>query len=153
MLGREHAVGHPVLTDDDTGLGNRLHFELVYSYLFQGADRGVPLTLLLLSTPAPDRDTLRALGERVQSATRSADLVAHLGGGRVIMVLLGANLSGGRVAADRVETAVQSVARGPVCIGLARFRPGMKEPEDLLKVVDAALRRSEAAGGGIEMEE
>lgn len=153
MLGREHAVGHPVLTDEETGLGNRLLFELVYSYLFQAADRGVPVTLMLLTAGAPDRDTLRALGERVQRATRSADLVAHLGSGRFIMVLLGANLSGGRVAADRIETSVAGVAAGPVCIGLAQFRPGMREPDELLKAVDTALRRAEAAGGGIEMEE
>ena len=153
MLGREHAVGHPVLTDEETGLGNRLLFELVYSYLFQAADRGVPVTLLLLSAAVPARDTLRTLGERVQSATRSADLVAHLGSGRFIMVLLGANLSGGRVAADRIESAVQGAIAGPVCIGLAQFRPGMKESAELLKAVDAALRRAEAAGGGIEMEE
>jgi len=153
MLGREHAVGHPVLTDEETGLGNRLLFDLVYSYLFQAAGRGVPVTLLLFSAPAPSRDTLQALGERVQGVTRSADLVAHLGSGRFIMVLLGANLPGGRVAADRVESAVQVVAGGPVSIGLAQFRPGMKEPADLLKAVDTALRRAEAAGGGIEMEE
>ncbi len=153
MLGRELAVGHPVLTDEDTGLGNRLLFDLVYGYLFQAADRGVPVTLLLLTTPAVDRDTLRVLGERVQAATRSADLVAHLGSGRFITVLLGANLSGGRVAADRIELAVQGVATGPLSIGLAQFRPGMKEPSELLKAVDAAVRRAEAAGGGIEMEE
>ena len=36
---RDHAIGHPALTDRPTGLTNRLHFELVYSYLFQAADR------------------------------------------------------------------------------------------------------------------
>ena len=52
MLGREHSVGHPALTDTSTGLANLLHFELVYSYLFHGTDRGVPLTVMLVSTPA-----------------------------------------------------------------------------------------------------
>ena len=46
---RDHAIGHPALTDRPTGLANRLHFELVYSYLFQAADRGVAMTVLLLS--------------------------------------------------------------------------------------------------------
>jgi len=151
LLGREHAIGHPALTDEHTGLANRLHFELVYSYLFNGADRGVPLTLMLLSTPAPDRDTMRVLGERIQATTRTSDLVAHLGDGRFITILLGTNLSGGRIAADRVETALQNVAVGTVSIGLASYRPEMKESADLLKTVDEALRRAEAAGGGVEL--
>ncbi len=151
MLGREHAIGHPALTDEYTGLANRLHFELVYSYLFNGADRGVPLTLMLLSTPAPDSDTMRALGERIQATTRTSDLVAHLGGGRFIVILLGTNLSGGRIAADRVEMALQSVSVGTVSIGLASYRPEMKESSDLLKAVDEALQRAEAAGGGVEL--
>lgn len=150
-LGREHAIGHPALTDEPTGLANRLHFELVYSYLFNGADRGVPLTLMLVSTPAPEQQTLRALGERIQATTRTSDLVAHLGGGRFIIILLGTNLSGGRIAADRVEMALQSVAVGALSIGLAAYRSEMKESSDLLKAVDDALRRAEAAGGGVEL--
>ena len=151
MLGREHAIGHPALTDEHTGLANRLHFELVYSYLFNGADRGVPLTLMLLSTPAPDNDTMRVLGERIQATTRTSDLVAHLGGGRFIVILLGTNLSGGRIAADRVEMGLAGVAVGAVAIGLATYRPEMKESSDLLKAVDEALQRAEAAGGGVEL--
>lgn len=151
LLGREHAIGHPALTDEHTGLANRLHFELVYSYLFNGADRGVPLTLMLLTTPAPDRDALRMLGERIQATTRTSDLVAHLGGGRFIVILLGTNLSGGRIAADRMEVALEGVAAGPVAIGLATYRVEMKESSDLLKAVDEALQRAEAAGGGVEL--
>lgn len=152
MLGREHALGHPALTDKETGLANRLHFELVYSYLFHGADRGVPLTLMLLSTPAPSPEVMHALGERLQRSTRSSDLVAHLGGGRFIVILLGTNLSGGRIAADRVESAVADVAPGPISIGLAQYQPEMKESEDLLHAVDDALRLAESAGGGVEMQ-
>jgi GGDEF domain-containing protein len=153
MLGREHALGHPALTDEQTGLANRLHFELVYSYLFHGADRGVPLTLLLLSTPAPTPDVMRSLGERIQATTRTADLVAHLGNGRFIVILMGTNLSGGRIAADRVEMALEGVAMGPVSIGLAHYQPDHRESSQLLKAVDEALRRAEAAGGGVELQD
>lgn len=153
MLGREHAIGHPALTDESSGLANRLHFELVYSYLFEGADRGVPLTLLLISTPAPTPDVMRALGERIQDIARSSDLVAHLGNGRFVVTLLGSNLSGGRVAADRFETALLEAASGPVALGLASYKEGMKEPTDLLEAVDKALRQAEAKGGGLVMAE
>lgn len=151
MLGREHAIGHPALTDQLTGLANRLHFELVYSYLFHGADRGVPLTLMLLSTPAPTPEAMRTLGERIQDMTRSSDLVAHLGGGRFIVILLGSNISGARIAADRVEEALLQVATGPVSIGMAAYQQGMKESSELLKVVDEALQQAEREGGGLVM--
>jgi len=151
MLGREHAIGHPALTDQNSGLANRLHFELVYSYLFHGADRGVPLTLMLLSTPAPTPEAMRTLGERIQDMTRSSDLVAHLGSGRFIIILLGSNISGARIAADRIEEALQSVATGPIAIGMASYQPQMKESSELLQVVDQALRQAEEAGGGLVM--
>jgi GGDEF domain-containing protein len=151
MLGREHAIGHPALTDQHTGLANRLHFELVYSYLFHGADRGVPLTLMLVSTGVTDPEGLRALGEQFQSSTRASDLVAHLGGGRLIIMLLGSNISGGRIAADRVEMSTQPLTSSPVSIGLASYSPDMKESSELLAAVDQALRTAEEAGGGIGM--
>jgi len=67
---RDHAIGHPALTDRPTGLANRLHFELVYSYLFQAADRGVAMTVLLFSFgseefEASDPETLHVLGGRM----------------------------------------------------------------------------------------
>jgi GGDEF domain-containing protein len=151
MLGREHAIGHPALTDRSTGLANLLHFEVVYSYLFAAADRGVPLTLMLVSTPGPEAGSLRALGERIQDMTRASDLVAYLGNGRFAVLLLGTNLSGGRLAADRVDTALVDVAHGPVCIGLACYQPEMVESSELLEAADRALRAAEAAGGGLEM--
>jgi GGDEF domain-containing protein len=151
MLGREHAIGHPVLTDSNTGLANRLHFELVFSYVFHGAGRGVPLTLVLASTSVTDHEGLRALGEKFQSCTRASDLVAYLGEGRFILLLFGSNISGGRVAADRVEVALQGLTPRPVCIGVASYTPEMKESANLLEAVDRMLRAAEAAGGGVEM--
>ncbi|MCG6956047.1 MAG: GGDEF domain-containing protein [Gemmatimonadetes bacterium] len=151
MLGREHAIGHPVLTDASTGLANRLHFELVYSYLFSAADRGVPLTVMLVATGVTDNDGLRFLGEKLQIATRASDLVAHLGEGRIVVLMMGTNISGARVAADRVELSLQGLTPGQTSIGIAAYVPEMKESSELLEAVDTALRAAEAAGGGIEM--
>ena len=66
----DHGIGHPARTDRPTGLANLLHCELVYTYLFQAADRGVAMTVLLLSFgsdefEASDPETLRVLGERM----------------------------------------------------------------------------------------
>lgn len=151
MAGPDHAIGHPVLTDESTGLANRLHFELVFGYLFHGADRGVPLTLMLVATSVTDPGGLRALGEKFRASMRSSDLVAHLGEGRFVLLLLGCNISGGRIAADRVEMALQGFAPTPVSIGLAAYTPEMKEPPQLLAAAEGALATAVAAGGGIEM--
>jgi GGDEF domain-containing protein len=151
MVGLDSAIGHPALTDAETGLANRLHFELVYSYLFAGADRGVPLTLMLVSASAADLGAVKLLGGRIRETMRAADLVAHLGGGRFAALLLGSNLSGGRVAADRVEMALHEVATAPVALALAAYRPEMREPSELIQAADDALRRAAEAGGGLEM--
>jgi GGDEF domain-containing protein len=151
MLGREHAIGHPALTDSDTGLANLLHFELVFSYMFQAADRGAPLTIMLVSTPVSDPRMLRALGETVGGTTRSADLVAHLGGGRFLVILLRTDLQGAKIAARRLQGALCEVTTGPVSIGIAGYQDHMKEPPELLAEVDRAIRRAEEAGGGVEL--
>lgn len=151
MLGREHVFGHPALTDKVTGLANRLHFELVYSYLFEGADRGVPLTVLLISTEETDEKRLAAFGSRIQRTTRTSDLVAYMGHGRFVSLLLGTNLSGARIAADRVELALEGTYEGPLCMALATWNPEMKEPHQLLEAADSALRKAKVRGGGLEM--
>ena len=152
MLGREHAIGHPALTDEYTGLANRLHFELVYSYLFNGADRGVPMALMLVSVGGDsDPDGLRELGELFQQISRSADLSSHLGHGRFAVLMLGTNMMGARVGADRFLDMLAGHTPGIVSIGLAGYRPHMKEASELLEAADAALRAAEEAGGGLEM--
>jgi len=152
--GREHAVGHPALTDPQTGLANSLHFELVYSYLFAAGNRGLALTVMLLSVgdvEVVDEFRLRALGERIQSTTRDSDLVAHVGRGRYVVLLLGTNLQGARIAADRIETALADHGLGPACFGLAVYSPEMRDASELLEAADRALLAAEAAGGGVEL--
>jgi GGDEF domain-containing protein len=151
MLGREHVFGHPALTDEVTGLANRLHFELVYSYLFEGADRGVPLTMMLVAIPEQTDRRLAQIGEIIQRVTRASDLVAHLEHGRFAILLMGANLSGGRIAADRLEMALEEIMDEPASLALAAYHPDMKEPHQLLEAADRALREVEERGGGLEM--
>lgn len=151
MLGREHVFGHPAITDETTGLANRLHFELVYSYLFEGADRGVPLTVLLVATQADERARLTTIGATIQRITRTSDLVAHLEDGRFAVLLLGTNLAGGRIAADRLEEALERVTSHKPALGLATYHPDMKEPHLLLELADKAVQTAAARGGGLEM--
>jgi len=155
-LGREHVIGHPALTDSQTGLANRLHFELVYSYLFVAGDRGMAFTVLLLSVGERDDaergpERLRAIGAAIHRTTRLADLVAHVGNGRYVVLLLGTNLSGARIAADRIESALQPLSPGRISIGLAPYDTRMTDAGALLEAADRALQTAETAGGGVEL--
>jgi GGDEF domain-containing protein len=151
--GREHAIGHPVLTDPETGLANGLHFELVYSYMFAAGDRGLSFTVMLLSVGGPDaipQEQLRSVGQAIRKTTRDSDLVAHAGRGRYVVLLLGTNLQGARIAADRVEMALTEAAGGSPSFGLAAYERRMKDSSELLEAADKALLAAEAAGGGVE---
>ena len=82
---------------------------------------------MLLSIGADDLDSsdpalLNGVGTRVQETTRTADLAAYLGHGRFVVLLLGANLQGARIAADRLEVALGELPAGPLSIGLAMYR-------------------------------
>ncbi|MGY8799891.1 MAG: hypothetical protein ACKVG4_14055 [Longimicrobiales bacterium] len=71
------------------------------------------------------------MGEKLQETTRTSDLARHLGHGRFAVLLLGTNLQGGRITADRVESALAEIA--PLSIGLAAYGVDMKESSDLLQ--------------------
>ena len=150
---REEAASHPALIDPETGLANRLHFELVYNYLFAAGDRGMAFTLMLVScgSPSLDADWVKAVGAAVERTTRASDLVSHVGGGRFVVILLGTNLQGARIAADRVELALESVTAEPVSFGLAAYGPHMKKSIELLEAAESALLAAESAGGGVEL--
>lgn len=150
-LAGEQIDRHPALTDPLTGLANRLHFGLVYRYAFTAGDRGMAFTMMLLSCGAQSNEEIGAVGQGVQDTTRAADLVSHVGGGRFVAILVGTNLSGARIAADRIEGALADIAPSRVCVGIAAYDPSIKDPAVLLNATDEALMVSEAGGGGIEL--
>ncbi|MGE0160470.1 MAG: diguanylate cyclase [Gemmatimonadales bacterium] len=152
--GRAPAIAHPALTDAETGLANGLHFDLVYSYLFAAGDRGLAFTVMLLSVGAPDsssKDRPKAIGQKIRSVTRDADLVAHVGGGRYVVLLLGTNLPGARIAADRLEIALGDLTTSRPSFGIVAYNRSMKESSELLEAADRALVAAQEAGGGVEL--
>lgn len=149
----EYARSHPALTDAPTGLANRLHFDLVYNYLFEAGNRGLPFTIMLVSTGSDeqfDNSRIRTLGRAIEQTTRNSDLVSHVGSGRYVVLLIGTNLQGGRIAVDRVESVLSVVAGGPVSFGLATYSDDFADSAELLRAADNALRAAEARGGGVE---
>jgi len=153
MQASDDARSHPALTDAQTGLANQLHFDLVYNYLFLAGNRGLPFTVMLVSAGSDGTAAtaeIRSLGLAIESTTRDSDLVSHMGRGRYVVLLLGTNLQGGRIAADRIESALDGLAPGDVCFGLAAYKDGLTDSQALLRSADTALLAAEATGGGVE---
>ena len=153
MSGSEEARSHPALVDAQTGLANQLQFDLVYNYLFLAGNRGLAFSVMLVSGGSGGSSTTaetQSLGRVIQATTRNSDLVSHMGNGRFAVLLLGTNLQGARIAADRIESALDDPARGDLCVGLAAYSDGIPEAQALLRSADTALLAAEAAGGGLE---
>ena len=119
MDSSEHA-GHPALTDAQTGMPNQLHWDTVFGIFFAVADRGIPLTLILLEMddypgwvqtrpPMEVEEMFRALGSALNRTVRQSDLAARTGTRRFSLALLDCNLAGDLVGgAERALRAAQS---------------------------------------------
>ena len=144
---------HPALMDPEVGLPNRLHFDLVHGYLFYAGERGLPFTVMMVSTGLGEGapvEEVRRIGQHVQEVARTADVVTHLDNGRYLLLLSGTNSSGARVAADRVEGAIGDVVPGQISFGLATYDRAVKDPQTLVDSAGGALDAAEAAGGGVQ---
>lgn len=143
---------HPALTDPHTGLANSLHFDLVFNYIFEAGNRGLPFTVMLVSAGTDDTSPdslIRDIGRQIHQTTRTTDLVSHMGGGRFVVCLLGTNLPGGRIAADRIDLALSGLAPGATCFGLAAYAAGIEDSRALLQMAETALLAAQASGGGV----
>jgi len=160
MMENTESGGHPALTDAQTGLPNKLHWDTVFGIVFAAGDRGIPLTLLLLELddyqeflrqrdpPEVDR-VFGTLGWALGSFTRQTDLAARTQEGRFAFLLLDCNLAGGRLVADRLDAALEAVREMSglsFCIGVAAFDREMKHPQDLVGAAEGALRAAQARG-------
>jgi diguanylate cyclase (GGDEF)-like protein len=153
-------VGHPALTDEETGLPNRLHFDTVFEVLFATGARGVPMTVLLLEMEGLDAwagsvdqaevgRSIRSVGGSLVPLVRKSDLVARTGEARFSVFLLDCNMAGAVLVADRIDGLLDSVrARTKLgfSLGGATFNLDMKRPEDLVGAAEEALKIAQARG-------
>lgn len=97
-------------------------------------------------------EKIRSIGQCIHGATRASDLVSHVGRGRFVVLMLGTNAQGARVAADRVEGALAELAPGTISFGLATYTQDTADAQSLLRAADTdtALLAAEAMGGGVE---
>jgi diguanylate cyclase (GGDEF)-like protein len=153
-------VGHPALTDGETGLPNRLHFDTVFEVLFATGSRGVPMMVLLLEMedfeawagsgdPEEVGRILRSVGGSLAPLVRQSDLVARTGEDRFSFCLLDCNMAGAVLVADRIDDLLDSVrARTKLgfSLGGAAFNLEMKHSEDLVGAAEEALRTAQDRG-------
>ncbi len=152
---------HPALTDDQTGLPNRLHFDTVFDIVFAAGDRGIPLTLIFLEVDrylewttrhggeAVDH-AMKTLGDALATTIRQTDLVARVEEARFAFVLLDCNMAGGRLVVDRLDGLVGPFREETglkVSIGVAAYAREMDRPYDLIGAAEHALRAAQARGG------
>jgi len=152
---------HPALTDELTGLPNRLHFDTVFEVLFATGSRGVPLTVVLLEIDGfvawagkTDRSevnrVLRLIGSTMVPVVRRSDLVARTDEARFAICLLDCNMAGAVLVADRIDGLLDPVREETglrFSMGAAAFDMDMKRPEDLTGAADESLRVAQAQGG------
>ena len=145
--------GHPALTDDQTGLPNRLHFDTVFDVAFAVGRRGVPLTVIQLeidglSEWSEKRDSseagriLRSIGHTVGPVVRQSDFLARTDVDRFTLCLIDCNLAGAAVVAHRMDGLLDSIRGGTgleFSAGGATLDTDMEHPEDLLAAAEEAL--------------
>lgn len=146
---------HPVLMDPVTDLPSRLHFDVVYRVVFAAGTRGFPITVLLMEAPAlTTDDELREFAQRLSAVTRRMDLLARFEGGRIVALLLGCNVHGGRVAAERMVLSLEPwllEKNAEMKVGVAALQPHMEEEGELVGEARKALGEArEAVGSAIE---
>ncbi|UCC26759.1 MAG: diguanylate cyclase [Gemmatimonadales bacterium] len=129
-------------------------FEIVLEFAFGFADRGVPLSLVLIEptdVPARPPALLEQLQQDILRRTRRSDRVTRLTDRRFAALLVDCNRQGAVVFADRVQQAVTDFVKAsgcPVNCGVATFHREMRSSSDFLSAAANALARAHKAGGG-----
>jgi diguanylate cyclase (GGDEF)-like protein len=145
------------LTDELTGLANRRHMRLVLGPAFSAAQRGAPLTVLLLDLDdfkqVNDRDghlagdrLLRQVARCLARQGRGSDLVVRFGGDEFLVIFPGGTRASAETFADRVHAELEPLVR--FSCGVAEFATETtRNAEDLIGEADRELYRSKRARG------
>ena len=165
----QDALAYQALHDSLSGLPNRVLLHDRLQQAMRAARRNnTPAALLLmdldrfkevndtLGHAAGDR-LLVEVAERLIGAVRPADTVARLGGDEFAVVLPGADADAARLAARRIQHAVErplSLSDHGIdvdvraSIGIAVSPEHGREPDQLLQRADVAMYVAKRAGGG-----
>lgn len=149
------------LTDPLTGLSSHWHLDMIFDFVFELGDRGVPMTLVLFEIDglaahvaeggADAKDAaLRGFGRVLAEGSRKMDLTARYGEERFMSLLLACNVQGGMIFADRTRAEAKGITASTgltLSAGVAAYTGEMKERADLETAVKRCLEAAQLAGG------
>lgn len=153
-------------TDSLTGLNNRRRFfELAQHEIKRRERHPTPLAVIMLDVDhfKSVNDTyghaigdlaLQTVAQRCKKAVRNIDILGRYGGEEFVSILLGTDLYGARIVAERlrrcVETPPIDTEKGPltitISIGIAELTPDCQDLDLLLRRADQALYAAKQAG-------
>jgi len=134
------------------------HFHTILDFAFGIADRGIPLSLVLIEPdgwPSGEldqgqRDALDRLVRDVVERTRSSDRITRLSDHRMVALLMDCNRQGALIFADRLQVAAGAFSLMSGCTvscSIATYTEAMDEPADLLEAAYTALEQAHRFGG------
>ena len=152
--------GHPALTDEETGLPNRLHFDTVFNFIFQTGPRGGSIAVIMVeidgfkdwAVGVDSEETVwlfRSLGDLLHQAIRKTDLVARTEESKFTFGLMECNLAGAVLVADRIEGILDPIREETglgFSLGCAVYDSDMEKPADILLAAEKALNVAQARG-------
>ena len=132
-------------------------FDLLLEFAFGIADRGVPLSVVVMAPdnvpdePGPElRSALTRLESDLASRTRRSDRMCRRPDGRFVALLVDCNRQGALIFADRMTVAAGAFSLMSGCTvscGIATYREGLESAEALESAANGALATAQAAGG------
>lgn len=134
------------------------HFRTILDFAFGIADRGIPLSLVLIEPddwPGEEldedrREALERLARDVAARTRRSDRVTRLSDHRFAALLMDCNRQGALIFADRLQVtagAFSLLSGCTVSCAIATFTEEMDSPDDLLNAASSAMERAHGFGG------
>ncbi len=151
------------LLDAATGLPNRRHAELHLEIEFGLAQRGRPITAVLLQLdrfksyngrPGPNSgaDVLRLVGSALRRTTRRLNLSARFGADQFLCLLGGSHDEGALVFMAAVQATLRDLGGSQslpsISAGIATYRPSMRSWPELVSAAAAALELARKDGLG-----
>jgi two-component system cell cycle response regulator len=154
------------VTDPLTGLRNRRYLDHHLGRMMEHArESRAPLSLLAFDLDrfkaindtyghAAGDAVLKEFARRLDSNTRSVDLIARTGGEEFLVAMPDASIDDARIAAERVRRAVEKPVFAvdgaelsvTVSVGVAALRRSDRAPRGLIERADAALYRAKHSG-------
>ena len=132
-------------------------FDLLLEFAFGIADRGVPLSLVVMAAddvadpPGPEiQSALDRLEADLVSRTRRSDRITRRPDGRFVALLVDCNRQGAMIFADRMSLAAGAfslMSGRTVSCGIASYREGMPSPDALEHAANRALEVARGLGG------